>query len=101
MIFLFPGIVKKKIGSVLSESEYKLEVRAVDDLTALRGDDRKESFVTLVIQVLEENNHKPAFKDCDTIRYVSTSIYGKIGIISINSTSPTPQWMRDNRRLIV
>ena len=63
--------MKKKVGAVLSESEYNLRVRAVDDVTAVRGDSSKESVTSLRIQVLEENNHKPTFSGCDTLRYVS------------------------------
>ena len=64
------GIVKKLSGATLSQSEYKLRVRAVDDVTAARGDSKREAFAPLTIEVIEENNHKPVFKDCDGIRQV-------------------------------
>ncbi|XP_063724486.1 neural-cadherin-like isoform X3 [Symsagittifera roscoffensis] len=67
------GIVKKKSGSALSQSKYKLRIRAVDDVTAARGDEKKEAFAPLTIEINEENNHKPMFKNCDGVRQVSES----------------------------
>ncbi len=64
------GIVKKRVGKSLDQLEYRLKVRAVDDVTAVRGDSKKESVAPLTIEVLEENNDKPHFKDCDKMRYV-------------------------------